>query len=115
MLRLDKFTHKSQEAVQNALQLAEELGHQQIDAEHLSFSLLKDKEGVVPAILTQLSVSPEELTEKLEAELKKKPQVEGSGQPFLSQPLNKILGEAQKIAASMKDEYVSQEHILLAL
>ncbi|OGX26387.1 MAG: ATP-dependent chaperone ClpB [Omnitrophica WOR_2 bacterium RIFCSPHIGHO2_02_FULL_48_11] len=115
MLRLDKFTLKSQEAIQQALQLAEELGHQQIDCEHLTYSLLQDAAGIVASILAKLNVPSQALLKKIEAELQKKPRVEGGGQPFLAQSLNKVLAQSQTIAAAMQDEYVSQEHILLAL
>lgn len=114
MLRLDKFTIKSQDAIQNALQLAEEFNHQQVDTEHLTFSLLKDSEGIVVSILDKFNIASDELLQKLETELKKKSTVEGA-QPFLANSLNKVLTQAQKIATSMKDEYVSQEHIFLAL
>ncbi|MCR4336841.1 MAG: ATP-dependent Clp protease ATP-binding subunit, partial [Candidatus Omnitrophica bacterium] len=114
MLRMDKFTIKSQEAIQSAVQLAGEFHHQQVEPEHLAFSLLQDKEGIIPSILERLGVSSSSLIQKLEETLKKKPEVEGQG-AFLSQDLNRVLTQAQKIAAGMKDEYVSQEHILLAL
>ena len=82
MFRLDKFTLKSQEAIQNALQLAEEFSHQQVEPEHLSFALLKDKEGVIPMILERVGVAPDTMLQKLEEELKRKPKVEGQA-PFL--------------------------------
>lgn len=114
MLRLDKFTLKSQEAIQSALQLAQELNHQQIDAVHVSLSLLKDKEGLIPPILEKLGIAAFRLEQSLDQELRKLPQVEGQA-PFFSSRLHNILAQSQKIAGGMKDEYVSQEHILLAL
>ncbi len=114
MVRLDKFTQKSQEAIQNALSLAQELGHQQIEAEHLSFALLKDKEGLVVGLLEKLGLSSASLLEKIQEEFKRYPEVEGAS-PYLSNNLNKVLSDAQKIAVGMKDDYVSQEHILLAI
>ncbi len=115
MLRLDKFTMKSQEAVQNALQLASERGHQEITPEHLAYSLLKEREEIVPSILEKMGISTVSLLQSLENELRQKPQVEGASGPYVSNSLNKVLNQAQKIASGMKDEYVSQEHILLAL
>ena len=114
MLRLDKFTLKSQEAIQAALQLAQEWNHQQIDAVHVSLALLKDKEGLIPPILEKLGISAFRLEQSLEQELRKLPQVEGQA-PFFSSRLHNILAQSQKIAGGMKDEYVSQEHILLAV
>jgi len=116
MLNLNKFTTKSQETVQNALSLAQELDHQQIEPEHLSYALLKDKEGIVSSILERLGMNMKDLLSLLEEELRKKPQVQGGAQgPYLANETTKILNNAQKIAAGMKDEYVSQEHLLLAL
>ncbi len=114
MFRLDKFTLKSQEAIQKSLELADALTHQQIEPEHLSLSLLKDQEGLVPAILEQLGISVSSLISPIEKDLEKRPQVEGV-QPHLSSSLNKILSDAQKTAKNMKDDFVSQEHILLAI
>ena len=115
-VRFDKFTQKSQEAVQRALEMAAELGHQQIETEHLTYALLKVEGGIIPSFLERFNVPSAEILRHLEAELAKKPSVEGGGhQPFLSSSANKILSESQNIASRMKDEYVSQEHILLAL
>lgn len=115
MLRFDKFTQKSQESIHKALELAQELSHQQIDADHLSYALLKEEDSLVPTILKRFSVSSQQLLSHLENELKKKPKVEGAGQPFIADDLNRILTQSQKIAQGMKDEYGTQEHILLAL
>ncbi|HQO58408.1 MAG TPA: ATP-dependent chaperone ClpB [Candidatus Omnitrophota bacterium] len=114
MLPLNKFTVKNQESLQKAVELAGELQHQQIDAEHLIMAFLQEKDGVVPAILKRLSVPPDAVSETCEKELSKKPRVEGQP-PFLSAEMNKILSQAVKAAGQMKDEYASQEHILLVL
>jgi ATP-dependent Clp protease ATP-binding subunit ClpB len=115
MPRFEKFTQKSQEAVQKSLELANELGHQQIESEHLTYALLKEEDSLIPSILKRFSFSVEGLLRVLDGELAKKPSVQGGSQPFLSDSLNKILNQAEKIAAQMKDEYITQEHILLAL
>ena len=114
MLLLDKFTLKAQEAIQNALQFAEELCHREILPEHLLAALLQDKEGIIPQIVERINIPIRELSKRLEGELNTKAKVEGS-QPFISHRLNKVLSQAQKIATGMKDEYVSLEHIFLAL
>ncbi len=110
----DKFTHKTQEALSRAVQFAQELSHQQIEPEHLLVSLLQDKEGIVSQILEKINVSPQVILKKCENELSARPKVEGAT-PFFSNRLNKVITQAQKISISMKDEYVSQEHVLLAL
>lgn len=115
MLSFDKFTHKNQEAIQRSIELAGEFGHQQIEPEHLTYALLKEEDGIVVAILNRLGVPVKDLLTNLEQDFKKHPSVEGGGQPFLSNALNKVLRQAQKIAGDMRDEYVSQEHVFLAL
>ncbi|MCC6758490.1 MAG: ATP-dependent chaperone ClpB [Candidatus Omnitrophica bacterium] len=114
-MRLEEFTVKSQEAIQAALQLAQDRNHQQIDAAHLAYALLQDDQGLVVPILEQVGVSPKAILSSVEAQLQKLPQVEGQGVPFISNRLNKILNDAQKIAVEMKDDFASQEHLLLAL
>ncbi len=114
MNQLDKFTHKSQETIQKAVELASELNHQHIDPDHLSYALIKEEGGIAPLFLEKLGLSVSGLLSDLEKEFEKKPSVEG-GQPYLSDELNKIFSSAQKIAKQMKDDYVAQEHIFLAL
>ena len=114
-MKLDKFTFKSQEAIQNALNLATALGHQQIEPEHLAYCLLKEEQGIIPAMLERLGIAVPALLQKLEDHFKTNPQVQGEVAPFLSNQLNKILTQAQKIASGMKDEYITQEHVFLAI
>ncbi len=113
-MRLDKFTIKTQEAIQGALQFAEELGHQQIEPEHVLIAFLQEDAGLVPSILNKLGINRDKLLKNLEDELQGKPKVEGQS-PFLSQRFNAVLTQAQKLAVNMKDDYVSQEHVLLAM
>src|SRR3990167_3631554 len=115
MTNFDKFTQKNQEALQRAVELATALEHQQIEPEHLLYALLKEEGGIISTILSRAGVEPGTLLAKLEKELEKKPRVHGAGQPFLSSDLNKVITQAQKIASEMKDEYIAQEHILLAI
>ncbi len=114
-IRFDKFTQKNQEIIQHAVQLAIELGHQQIETEHLTYALLKIEGGLAPSFLERFNISSSQILSQLDAALEKKPVVEGGGQPFISQATNKVLIASEKIAKSMKDEYVSQEHLILAL
>ena len=117
MIKLDKFTIKAQEAIGEAQQIASSYNHQEIKSEHLLLALINQKEGVVPSILQKLEVSPEELKVKLERVLEKIPQVHGGdeGQQYIGNELNHILNTAQQEAQKVKDEYVSTEHLFIAL
>ena len=115
-MRLDKLTTKSQEALQQAQSLAEKRNHQAIDVEHLLFALLGQKEGVVLSLLQKLGVSTSTLTERLQKALDRVPQVTGStGQTFITPRLKKIIEAAEAEAETLKDDYVSAEHLLLAM
>ena len=114
-MRFDKFTQKSQEVIHEAVETGMRFGHQQIDNEHITYALLRVEGGIIPAFLQRFNISADDLAAKLEDRLASKPKVEGSVEPFFSQSAKKILFAAQKNAEQMKDEYVSQEHIFLAL
>ena len=115
-MRLDKLTTKSQEALQQAQSLAEKRNHQAIDVEHLLFALLGQKEGVVLSLLQKLGASTSSLTERLQKALDRVPQVTGStGQTFITPRLKKIIEAAEAEAETLKDDYVSAEHLLLAM
>ncbi|NPA90739.1 MAG: ATP-dependent chaperone ClpB [Chloroflexi bacterium] len=115
-MRLDKFTQKAQEALLEAQHLAQEYNHPQIDPEHLLKALITQEGGVVPSILRRIGVDPQLVLQDVENELARKPRAYGAtAQVGMSQALVKILQEAENIASSMKDEYVSTEHLLLAM
>ncbi len=115
-MRLDKLTTKSQEAMQQAQALADKRHHQAIDVEHLLFALLGQKEGVVLALLQKLGVALNPLTEKLQKALDQLPQVTGAtGQSYITPRLKKVVESAEAEAEALKDEYVSTEHLLLAM
>src|SRR5918999_1727710 len=115
-MRLDKLTTKSQEALQHAQALAEKRNHQAIDVEHLLFALLGQKEGVVLSLLQKLSVPLNTLTERLQKALDRLPQVTGSAtQAYITPRLKKVIESAESEAEALKDEYVSTEHLLLAM
>lgn len=116
-MQFEKYTHKNQETIQKAIELAGELNHQQLDPEHVLISLLHDPEGIVVDLLGKVGISTQRLSDQLTRELEKKPKVESSAglQPHLSSRLNQIFVQAQDIAKKMGDEYVAQEHLLLAL
>jgi ATP-dependent Clp protease ATP-binding subunit ClpB len=115
-MRLDKLTTKSQEALQQAHALAEKRNHQAIDAEHLLFALLGQKEGVVLSLLQKLGVPIASLADRLQRALDRLPQVMGgAGQAFITPRLKKIIEGAEAEAETLKDEYVSTEHLLLSM
>jgi len=117
MIKFDKFTIKAQEAIGEAQQIASSYNHQEIRGQHLLLALINQKDGVIPSILQKLEVNSEELKVKLERLLEKIPQVYGgsSGQQHIGNELNNILNTAQQEAQKVKDEYVSTEHLFIAL
>jgi ATP-dependent Clp protease ATP-binding subunit ClpB len=115
-MRLEKLTTKSQEALQQAQGLAEKRNHQAIDVEHLLFALMGQKEGVVLALLQKLGMPLTTVTERLQKALDRLPQVTGAaGQTYISPRLKKVVESAESEAEALKDEYVSAEHLLLAI
>jgi ATP-dependent Clp protease ATP-binding subunit ClpB len=113
-MNFNNFTIKSQEAVQKAQQIAYGLGQQQIENAHLLKAILEVDENVTPYILNKLGVNVDLFKQTLESIIKSYPKVEG-GEIMLSKSANNTLMEAGKIAKDMKDEYVSLEHLLLAM
>jgi ATP-dependent Clp protease ATP-binding subunit ClpB len=115
-IRWDKFTVKAQEAVQRASQLASEHGNPELLPLHLLAALLEDKEGIVPPVLEKIGMGPQAVLNEAYKELEKLPKVSGeAAQPTLSNEVNKLLEQAFKEASNFKDEYVSTEHLLLAI
>ena len=117
-MRLDKLTLKAQEALQEAKNIADKYNHQQIDVEHLLLALVEQPEGIVVPILQKIGVDINQLKLRLAAHLNSLPQVYGGGgieQIYLTPRLNKTLENAWQEAQAMKDEYMSTEHILLAI
>ncbi len=116
-MRFDKLTIKSQEVIQGAQALAGQLGHQQIEPEHLLRVMLEQAEGIVRSILQKLGASPEGVLREVTDALDRKSKVSGAaiGDVYLSPVTKKVLDSAFAEAAKMKDEYVSIEHILVAM
>ena len=114
-IRWDKFTVKSQEAIQSAGSLATEHGNPELLPLHLLSALLEDKEGVIVPVLQKVGVATDQLIAKTTEALGKLPRVSGGAQPGMSNAMQKVLDEAFKEAGNFKDEYVSTEHLLLAL
>ena len=114
-IRFEKFTQKCQNAIQRSVELATELGHQNIEAEHLIYAFIKLDGSMFSSFLGRFNIPVETVLSRLEAEFGKKPSVEGGAPPVLSNEASKILIDAQKIADGMKDDFVSQEHVFLAV
>ena len=115
-IRWEKLTVKSQEAMQQAIAQATELGNPELQPVHLLLSLIADREGVIPPVLEKIGVPIERLEADLHAIEERLPRVSGQqGQPGLSSVLNKAVDQAFREAANFKDEYISTEHLLLGL
>jgi len=114
-VRLDRFTEKAQEALQEAAVLARATGNQAVEPEHLLLSLVREDEGVARALLEHAGASFQALQPALISAIERFPKVSGAGQPYLSEGLNKTLEQAEREAERLKDEYISTEHLLLSL
>ncbi len=115
-MQMDKFTIKAQESLSRAQSLAQENGHQSIEDYHLMAAMLADQENIIFSIFSRLGADAGVLNRKLEDTIKKQPKVSGgAAQLYLGPALHEILNNAVKEAESLKDEYVSTEHILIAM
>jgi ATP-dependent Clp protease ATP-binding subunit ClpB len=115
----NRLTQKSQEALHDAQTKALRYGHTEIDVDHLMLALLEQQDGLVPRLLSRLDVRPDQLSTGLQQALERRPRVSGGGadgsQIRISRPLNMALDAAEQEAQRLKDEYVSVEHLLLAI
>ena len=114
-MNINRFTEKAREGLLAAQQLAEESGHPQIDPEHLLTTLVEQPDGIVPGVLRKLSVEPSSVLKAVQTELAKLPSTQGGAQPALSPRLNAVANQATTETERLKDDYVSTEHLLLAL
>ena len=115
-MNIEKYTQKAQEAIIDCQNIAIDEGHQQVDGEHLHMALLLQKEGLIPKLLQFAKVNIGELTGAIQNELDKLPKVSGSAdQMYSTRRLQQIFSAAEKKAQAMKDEYVSVEHLYMAL
>ena len=114
-MNFNKFTIKSQEAAQNAQEIASSYGNQSIEPEHLLAALVQDAQGIVIPILQKLGTNVNYVKIKVNEVVEKLPKVQGTSQQHISGELQKIFDQAQKEAENLKDEFVSTEHLLLAL
>ncbi|TMB44420.1 MAG: AAA family ATPase [Chloroflexi bacterium] len=114
-MRLDKFTEKAQEALQEAAEMARASGNQSVEPEHLLLALVRQDEGVGRTLLERSGASVQALQPALVSAIERLPKVSGGAQPYLSQALSKTLDQAEQEADRLKDEYISTEHLMLAL
>ncbi|HEY3307368.1 MAG TPA: ATP-dependent chaperone ClpB [Desulfuromonadaceae bacterium] len=116
---INRLTQKSQEAFAEAQNKAVTYGHVEVDGEHLLWALLNQADGLVPRLLARMDIQPDSLKKEVETELDRRPRVSGygaePGKIYVSQRLSRILVSAENEAKRLKDEYVSVEHLLLAL
>src|SRR4030067_2421155 len=115
-MRLDRFTIKSQEALNEAQSVAEKYQHQQIDAEHMLLTLITQEGGIVTPMLQRIGANVSLMKGQIEEGLKKIPKVYGAGEGvYLSPRLKKILDKAFEEAQRLRDDFASTEHILIAI
>jgi ATP-dependent chaperone ClpB len=116
-MNLDKYTQKAQEAIVDCQNIAIAEGHQTLDGEHLHMALMKQDDGLIPKLIKYMKIDAGAVTADVQSELNKLPKVEGQGADsmYATRRFNKLLLDAEKIAGDFKDEYVSVEHIYLAL
>ncbi len=119
MMRFDRFTERAQEAAQRAAEIIQRYGHNQIDTEHILLALIEQPGGVIPQILEILKVDASALTERLDYILRTSPKANifggGAGQIFITPRVKRIIDLANEEANRLKDEYISTEHIFLAI
>jgi ATP-dependent Clp protease ATP-binding subunit ClpB len=113
--RFDKFTVKAQEALQGTQDVASRFGNQQLEPLHLLMALIDQKEGIVPSLLARLGVPPASVAKEAEQAIENLPKVGGTTDHYLSPALKEVLDQAAKEIEQFKDEFVSTEHLLLAL
>ena len=114
-MNINKYTEKAQEAVLAAQQLADREGHPEFTPEHLLLTLLEQREGIVPEIVRQLNADPAALATAVRAELQNRPRAHGGTQVSLSPRLRQVTDAAEQEAERLKDDYVSTEHLLVAI
>ncbi len=119
MMRFDRFTERAQEAAQRAAEIIQRYGHNQIDTEHILLALIEQPGGVIPQILEMLNINAQALADRLDQTLRMTPKANifggGAGQIFITPRVKRIIDLANEEANRLKDEYISTEHIFLAI
>jgi ATP-dependent Clp protease ATP-binding subunit ClpC len=119
MMRFDRFTERAQDAAMRAYEVLQRYGHTQVDTEHLLLALIEQPEGVIPEILQRMGVDLEAITRRLDEELKRSPRTQiyggGVGQVYITPRLKRIIDQSNDEASRLKDDYISTEHLFLAI
>jgi cell division protein FtsZ len=119
MMRFDRFTERAQDAAMRAYEVLHRYGHTQVDTEHMLLALIEQPEGVVPEILEQIGADPQEMNSRVGAELKRSPRTQlyggGVGQVYITPRLKRVIDQSNEEASRLKDEYISTEHLFLAI
>jgi len=115
MSPMDKFTTKAQEALAGAQSAAQTMGHGQVSALHLLHAMLEDRQGVARSLLQRVGADDDRIASIADSELKRKPTVSGAGSVTMARDLGEVMGKAQAEATDLKDQYVSTEHLLIAM
>ena len=119
MMRFDRFTERAQDAAQRAADIIQRYGHNQIDTEHILLALIEQPQGVIPQILEKLNIDIEALSEKIDQQLRTSPKANiyggGAGQIFITPRVKRVVDMANEEANRLNDEYISTEHIFLAI
>ena len=113
-MNINKFTQKSLQAVNDLEKIAYEYGNQEVEQEHLLYSLLNQEDSLILKLIEKMEIDKEHFARNVENALAKRTKVSG-GQPYIGQHLNKVLVSAEDEAKAMGDEYVSVEHLFLAM
>lgn len=115
-MNIEKYTQKMQGAILDAQSIANSYGHQQLEIAHVHYAIISDSDSLIPKLLEAMNVDVNSLKADLKSDLEKLPKVSGSSaQLYMSSELNNVLTKAEKIASDFKDEYVSVEHLYLAI
>ncbi|MCK4489886.1 MAG: ATP-dependent Clp protease ATP-binding subunit, partial [Anaerolineales bacterium] len=120
MMRFDRFTERAQEAAQRAAEIIQRYGHNQIDTEHILLALIEQQEGAISQVLQSLNIHASDLNERLDYVLKNTQKASifgnrGAGQVFITPRVKRIVDVANQEANRLKDEFISTEHLFLAI
>ncbi len=119
MMRFDRFTERAQDAAQRAAEIIQRYGHNQIDTEHILLALIEQPQGVIPQILEKLNIDIEALAQRIDQQLRSSPKANiyggGAGQIFITPRVKRVVDMANEEANRLNDEYISTEHIFLAI
>jgi ATP-dependent Clp protease ATP-binding subunit ClpC len=118
-MRFDRFTERAQDAAMRAYEVLQRYSHTQVDVEHLLLALIEQPEGVIPEILERMGVDLESIQRRLDEELKRSPRTQiyggGVGQVYITPRLKRVIDQSNEEASKLKDDYISTEHLFLAI